>query len=168
MLTASVHDAIMVLGANGIVEDFTVLPRLLRDSMIIETWEGTHNTLCLQIMRDAAKSDLIERWQVEIENTMENWPEKFLPQTRSSFEQAFKRTSNELSGSGRTAREQVAANARYFTDRLGNLLELAWMARHALRSDQGDPAAALLTVIACNRTLNPAATFVSSTYQATR
>jgi alkylation response protein AidB-like acyl-CoA dehydrogenase len=167
-LTASVHDAIMVLGANGIIEDFTVLPRLLRDSMIIETWEGTHNTLSLQIMRDAAKSDLIECWQVEIEETMEIWPGNFLPQTRSSFEQAFRRTSDELSGSGRTDRKQVAANARYFTDRLGNLLELAWMARHALCSDQNDATAALLTVIACNKTLNPATTSVNPAYQATR
>jgi alkylation response protein AidB-like acyl-CoA dehydrogenase len=165
-LTQSVHDAIMVLGANGIIEDFTVLPRLLRDSMIVETWEGTHNTLCLQIMRDAAKSDLIARWQGEIEATLEGWPGDFLPQTRSSFEQSFRRTCDDLSGTALTDREHVTANARYLTDCLGVLLELAWMARHALRSD--DSAAALLTVIACNKTLNPSTTSASPAYQATR
>ncbi|HKA17448.1 MAG TPA: acyl-CoA dehydrogenase family protein [Blastocatellia bacterium] len=167
-LTQSVHDAIMVLGANGIIEDFTVLPRLLRDSMIIETWEGTHNTLCLQIMRDASKSDLIARWQGEIEATLESWPADFLPQTRSFFEQSFRQTCDELSGTALTDREQVTANARYLTDRLGILLELVWMARHALRCDRGDATAALLTVIACNKSLNPSATFSAPPFQATR
>jgi alkylation response protein AidB-like acyl-CoA dehydrogenase len=167
-LTQSVHDAIMLLGANGIIEDFTVLPRLLRDSMIVETWEGTHNTLCLQIMRDAAKSDLIGRWQREIDATLDDWPADFLRQTRSAFEQAFRRTCDELSGGARTDREQVIANARYFTDWLGTLLELAWMARHALRCDRDDSTAALLTVIACTKALTPSPGFASPTYQATR
>ena len=58
-LTDSVREAVLVFGGNGICEDFTVLPRLLRDSMIIETWEGAHNTLCLQIMRDAGRVALV-------------------------------------------------------------------------------------------------------------
>jgi len=33
-LTTSIHDAILILGGNGIVEDFTVLPRLLRDARV--------------------------------------------------------------------------------------------------------------------------------------
>ena len=167
-LTQSVHDAIMLLGANGIIEDFTVLPRLLRDSMIVETWEGTHNTLCLQVMRDAAKSDLIGRWQREIEAILEDWPLDFLRQTRLDFEQAFRRTCDELSGGARSDLEQVSANARYFTDCLGSLLELAWMARHALRSDRDDSTGALLTVIACSNTQTPSSRFASPEYQATR
>ena len=75
-LTDSVREAILVLGANGIVEDFTILPRLLRDAMIIETWEGAHNTLCLQIVRDAAKSDLIDRWRAEINGTLSGMASK--------------------------------------------------------------------------------------------
>jgi acyl-CoA dehydrogenase len=168
ILTESVHDAIMILGANGIIEDFTILPRLLRDSMIVETWEGTHNTLCLQIMRDAAKSDLIARWKVEIEDILGQWTGGFLPRTRSSFEQSFRETCDELSAGERTDREQVSANARCLTDRLGILLEVAWLARHALRSDQDDSTAALLTAIAYNKALNPPTAFASPAFQATR
>src|SRR2546423_3460363 len=91
-LTASIHDAILVLGGNGIVEDFTVLPRLLRDAMIIETWEGPHNTLCLQIMRDTAKSNLIERWRAEISDALERWAKDFLSSTRERFAQAFEQS----------------------------------------------------------------------------
>ncbi|MFB6351366.1 MAG: acyl-CoA dehydrogenase family protein, partial [Bradymonadaceae bacterium] len=42
-------DGIEVLGGNGAIETFSVLPRLLRDSIVTENWEGTHNTLQMQI-----------------------------------------------------------------------------------------------------------------------
>ena len=63
--SACVHDAIEVLGGNGTIEDFSVLPRLYRDAMVFESWEGTHHVLCAQIQRDAARgfvTDGLERW----------------------------------------------------------------------------------------------------------
>jgi alkylation response protein AidB-like acyl-CoA dehydrogenase len=56
--TRGVQDAIEVLGGNGAIEDFSVLPRLLRDSVVIEAWEGGHNVLCAQALRDAQRSAL--------------------------------------------------------------------------------------------------------------
>jgi acyl-CoA dehydrogenase len=147
-LTASIHDAIMVLGGNGIVEDFTVLPRLLRDAMIIETWEGPHNTLCLQIMRDAAKSNLVERWRAEISDALERWPKDFLSLTRERFAQAFEQSIEPLSKERLADRAWVAAHARRLVDRMGDLLELAWMSKTALRQASNDATAALLTSVA--------------------
>jgi acyl-CoA dehydrogenase len=167
-LTSSVHDAIMVLGANGIVEDFSVLPRLLRDSMIIETWEGTHNTLSLQIARDAARSDLLERWRAEISDSLQGWPRDFLPQTRSLFEHAFRQTSDELSENLLRDREWASANARRLTDRLGELVELAWLSNTASRQKHKDATAALFTVIACHSTLDGSRALDPSIYQTTR
>lgn len=43
---------IEVLGGNGAIESFSVLPRLLRDAIVYENWEGTHNTLYMQVLRD--------------------------------------------------------------------------------------------------------------------
>lgn len=37
------HEAILILGGNGIIGDFSILPRLHNDSIINETWEGTHH-----------------------------------------------------------------------------------------------------------------------------
>lgn len=56
--TDVIRQAIEVLGGNGAIEDFSVLPRLLRDSIVIEAWEGTHNVLCAQILRDLQKLGL--------------------------------------------------------------------------------------------------------------
>jgi len=166
-LTASIHDAIMVLGANGIVEDFTVLPRLLRDSMVIETWEGTHNTLCLQIVRDAAKSDLIDRWRAEINGILSEWPRNFLSQTRARFEQTLRQTLDEVSANRLADREWAATHARRLVDRLGTLLELSWMASIALRSAGEDATAALLTVASAHFLLPSLNVFAESGFGAT-
>ncbi|MGH2537304.1 MAG: acyl-CoA dehydrogenase family protein [Candidatus Promineifilaceae bacterium] len=47
-----VMQAIEILGGNGTIESFSVLPRLLRDIVVYENWEGTHNVLLAQTQRD--------------------------------------------------------------------------------------------------------------------
>jgi acyl-CoA dehydrogenase len=61
------RDGIEVLGGNGTIEDFSVLPRLYRDSIVLESWEGTHNALCAQVLRDFATRGLQRPWLREIE-----------------------------------------------------------------------------------------------------
>jgi acyl-CoA dehydrogenase len=55
----SAHEVVLsgieVLGGNGAIETFSVLPRLLRDNVVFENWEGTHNVLLVQVLRDAAR-----------------------------------------------------------------------------------------------------------------
>ena len=58
--TTVVRDAIEVLGGNGAIKEFTVLPRLLRDSIVCEAWEGGHNLLCAQVLRDSQRLRLHE------------------------------------------------------------------------------------------------------------
>jgi acyl-CoA dehydrogenase len=60
--TATVRDGIEVLGGNGTIEDLSPLPRLYRDAIVIESWEGTHNTLCAQVLRDMAARGLHRPW----------------------------------------------------------------------------------------------------------
>jgi alkylation response protein AidB-like acyl-CoA dehydrogenase len=56
--TSVVRGAIEILGGNGAIEDFSVLPRLLRDAIVYEQWEGTHNVLTAQVFRDLGRLDL--------------------------------------------------------------------------------------------------------------
>jgi acyl-CoA dehydrogenase len=152
-LTDSIREAILILGGNGIVEDFTILPRLLRDAMIIETWEGPHNTLCLQIVRDAGRSNLLERWHAEIRSAVESWPRDLLCFTRLRFEQALREMEDAMA-SGRIRDEKwAAAHARRFVDRMGVLLEIAWMAQTSALHSSGDASVALLAAAARYRLL---------------
>lgn len=50
-----INRGIEVLGGNGAIESFSVLPRLLRDNVVCENWEGTHNVLRAQVLRDCAR-----------------------------------------------------------------------------------------------------------------
>lgn len=43
---------ISIFGGHGVMEDFSSLPRLLRDAMVNELWEGPKNVLLAQIYRD--------------------------------------------------------------------------------------------------------------------
>jgi hypothetical protein len=68
--TEVVHSAIEVLGGNGTIEDFSPLPRLYRDSIVFESWEGTHNVLCAQVHRDCARFDLLDTVFAWIDNAL--------------------------------------------------------------------------------------------------
>jgi alkylation response protein AidB-like acyl-CoA dehydrogenase len=58
--TGVIRRGIEILGGNGAMENFSVLPRLLRDSVIFEAWEGAHNTLLAQSARDIQRRKLHE------------------------------------------------------------------------------------------------------------
>jgi len=146
-LVDSMREAILILGGNGIVEDFTILSRLFRDAMIIETWEGPPNTLCLQIMRDAAKSNLFARFQTEISEVLEGWHKDFLSHTRKLVEEEFKKL-NEALANNASNNNWLVANARRIVDAMGGLIEIAWLAQLALRRRESDATAALLVSIA--------------------
>jgi len=58
--TGVVRRGIEALGGNGTIEDFSPLPRLYRDAIVFESWEGTHNVLCAQVLRDLARLDAVD------------------------------------------------------------------------------------------------------------
>ncbi|NOX93272.1 MAG: hypothetical protein GXP18_12730, partial [Gammaproteobacteria bacterium] len=68
--TQVIRDAIEVLGGNGTIEEFSVLPRLYRDAIVLESWEGTHNTLCAQVLRDFVTRNLHRPWLAEMRETL--------------------------------------------------------------------------------------------------
>ncbi len=74
--TEVVHTAIEVLGGNGTIEDFSPLPRLYRDSIVFESWEGTHNVLCAQVHRDCVRLGLLD--------TVFEWIERELATVRET------------------------------------------------------------------------------------
>ncbi|HME53238.1 MAG TPA: acyl-CoA dehydrogenase family protein [Candidatus Lokiarchaeia archaeon] len=56
---AMVRLAISFYGGHGIMEDFHSLPRFMRDSMIMELWEGPRSVLLTQIHRDLSR---VKQW----------------------------------------------------------------------------------------------------------
>jgi acyl-CoA dehydrogenase len=58
--TRAVRRGIEIFGGNGTIEDYSVLPRLWRDAIVFESWEGTHNVLCAQVARDLERSGSLD------------------------------------------------------------------------------------------------------------
>ncbi len=64
---------IEVLGGNGTIEDFSPLPRLYRDAMVTESWEGTHNVLVAQTWRDMQRYGLHRPFLGLLQRRAEAW-----------------------------------------------------------------------------------------------
>jgi alkylation response protein AidB-like acyl-CoA dehydrogenase len=62
--TDVIREAMSIFGGHGVMEDFSSLPRLYRDSAINELWEGPRNVLLTQIHRDLQK---VGAWYVPAE-----------------------------------------------------------------------------------------------------
>ena len=103
----------------------------------------------------------------EINGTLNGWPQSFLSQTRSRFEQTLRQTLDELSADRLADRDWAAIHARRLVDRLGSLLELAWMAASAFRSPAEDSTRALLTVASAHSLLPSLNVFDESGFGAT-
>ncbi len=54
--TDVIRKGMSIFGGHGVMEDFSSLPRLYRDSAINELWEGPGNVLLAQIHRDLQKA----------------------------------------------------------------------------------------------------------------
>ncbi|MEN8689544.1 MAG: acyl-CoA dehydrogenase family protein [Desulfobacterales bacterium] len=47
---------ISIFGGHGVIEDFSALPRIFRDAMVNELWEGPRNVLLMQVFRDMIRA----------------------------------------------------------------------------------------------------------------
>ncbi|HJQ96869.1 MAG TPA: acyl-CoA dehydrogenase family protein [Candidatus Polarisedimenticolaceae bacterium] len=103
-----IQRGIEMLGGNGAIETFSVLPRLLRDNVVFESWEGTNHTLRLQVLRDASRRGMHEGLFHVLEPRL---PGGSLKADREAFE--------------RCVREQDTLLLRRVCDRLGSWLHLA-------------------------------------------
>lgn len=62
-----VRHSIDLLAGNGMVNQFSELPRLMCDMLVCENWEGTHHILEAQILNDIVKNQGDERFVAYIE-----------------------------------------------------------------------------------------------------
>ena len=69
--TSVVRTGIEILGGNGTIEEFSVLPRLYRDAIVYESWEGTHNVLAAQVLNDLRRLPILEAVEARLESTLD-------------------------------------------------------------------------------------------------
>jgi alkylation response protein AidB-like acyl-CoA dehydrogenase len=129
--TASARDGIEILGGNGTIEDFSVLPRLYRDAIVVESWEGTHNTLCAQVLRDFSARGLHEAWLRQLEIEIDGLAD---PKIHGHAERA-RRLYDDVAGHIQrliaAAPGIAAAHVRHIVDRMCHLTDWVSLASQA-------------------------------------
>jgi hypothetical protein len=140
--TEAIHRAIEVLGGNGAIEDFSALPRLYRDAIVLESWEGTHNVLCVQALRDMARYRVHEPFLADLAAIVAAVERPELAALRDDLRAAVGR-AGELADALLRSDQQVAhAHARRLADTLIATAQAAYLLREAdWELAQGHPTA---------------------------
>lgn len=129
-----VHEGMELMGGNGAIEEFSVLPRLYRDSYVLEAWEGTHNVLSAQLARDFRRYQLheglfawLEGWLNNELKALESASLKALSEALGGFKQRLQEMME-----GRLDRLAASIEIRDFAEELMALVQAFCLARELL------------------------------------
>ena len=114
MITA---EALECLGGNGYVEDYSPMPRLLRDSPLNSIWEGSGNVTALDVLRALSRTpDAADALMAEIDQAADD------PRVATAAE-SLRGGLKEVATDGRSA--------RLLAGQVTGTLQAALLARHA-------------------------------------
>lgn len=135
-----VHRAIEVLGGNGAIESFSILPRLYRDMVVLESWEGTHNVLCLQVLRDIARYRLHEPFAAALRQRLAAVTKPELLAAAAKTAAALDRALTLLARMQAGGEHYAQAHARRFADALAAVSQAVLLLSEAQwELEQGQP-----------------------------
>ncbi|MBX7057538.1 MAG: acyl-CoA dehydrogenase family protein [Leptospirales bacterium] len=121
------HQAILLHGGNGILGDFSILPRLHNDSIINETWEGTHQIIAEHTHKAFQRSRVQAALAAELELMLTAAPaslDSAAQQARADFQRAQAMCKDSA---------WLASNGLVLCDTLYQSLALAELIRQAGR-----------------------------------
>ena len=82
-----IRTALSIFGGHGVMEEFSSLPRLFRDAIVNELWEGPRNVLLTQIYRDMQRATQWFDPAEFVSNALDGVPQEKVGQ----FSEALKR-----------------------------------------------------------------------------
>ncbi|UCF68506.1 MAG: acyl-CoA dehydrogenase family protein [Acidobacteriota bacterium] len=129
--TLTVREAIEILGGNGTIEEFSVLPRLYRDAIVIESWEGTHNTLCAQVLRDFAVRRLHVPWLRQAKAEIDELTHAALAEQAARARELHADVAARIARVLASEPEQAAAHIRHVVDRMCRLTDFTVLVSQA-------------------------------------
>jgi alkylation response protein AidB-like acyl-CoA dehydrogenase len=134
-----VHHAIEVLGGNGTIEDFSPLPRLYREVPVQESWEGPHNTLMAQVLRDALRAKMHDALLGDTEDRLLGLQDPGIMPMRSRAMAALDDIRGRFQTLLRGDLERAAWHVRPLVGRLARLVQVSLLLEHATRAPESTP-----------------------------
>lgn len=113
------RESMELMGGLGYIED-GVMPKLMRDMMVLPIWEGSGNIIVLDMLRAFFKSDGFDTLSAEIENSATNSAEhaEFLRSNLSQLK-SFAENLKQLSA------EEMEASAKPFFEALTTVYQVS-------------------------------------------
>jgi alkylation response protein AidB-like acyl-CoA dehydrogenase len=145
--TDVIRRGIEILGGSGAMENFSVLPRLLRDSVIFEAWEGAHNTLLAQSIRDIQQRKLHEGACAKLAALFGELEMDGLNEIRSRGIFLVEALRDMFDGIQRQDERTASLSIRFAVDRMMYLFYVACIAREAQWEERQSGATDKLAVI---------------------
>ncbi len=126
-----VHHAIEILGGNGTIEDFSPLPRLYREVPVQESWEGPHNTLMAQILRDGLRSKMHDALLARTQDLLLGVRAPALITTRDRALTTLEDLRASLDGLLRRDAQEAALHVRGLVGRMARIVQVALLLEDA-------------------------------------
>lgn len=125
--------AILCLGGNGIIGDFSPIPRLLNDSIINESWEGTHLIITGHFLHAMNKKKIQQAMLDELQNNLRGF-EKVKELEYPIY--VFNKKLNEWNDLMNMDKNWKECNRVYLSDLAYELLTISLMVREAIEDIQ--------------------------------
>lgn len=113
-----VRESMELMGGMGYIED-GVMPKIMRDVMVLPIWEGAGNIMTLDMLRASFKSEGLKAMLKEIKSTIGK--ESNYDNTISSH---LEKISNEIENLDTTNQEMLELKAKHMFNRLTTLYQL--------------------------------------------
>jgi len=115
-----VRESMELMGGMGYIED-TVMPKIMRDVMVLPIWEGAGNIMTLDMLRAAFKSKGLKLMIAEIQSAMTQADNSLQTNITNDLEEF----SKHLSTIGSLDQDTMECAARHLLDRLTLIYKLA-------------------------------------------
>jgi acyl-CoA dehydrogenase-like protein len=132
-----VHHAIEILGGNGTIEDLSPLPRLYREVPVQESWEGPHNTLMTQILRDGLRSKMHAALLARTQDLLLGVTAPILVTTRERTLSILDDSRARLDGLLRGDPREAALHIRGLVGRIARVVQVALLLDDAQHATDG-------------------------------
>ena len=119
----SIRESMELMGGMGYIED-GVLPKTMRDAMVLPIWEGAGNIMVLDMLRALYKSKGFEILAQEIETQLPS----FTPQHQSILQQQLYKIKELLTAFQKEDQEVVQASAKPIFEQLTLIYQITLLA----------------------------------------
>ena len=126
-----VHRSIEVLGGNGAIESFSILPRLYRDMVVLESWEGTHNVLAVQVLRDIMRYQIHRPFVQAVQQMLNDLEQPGLNESRALIQTALSEWESMVELVTSRGGAYAEAHARRLIEKAAHISQAALMLSEA-------------------------------------